>query len=195
MFKPLGLLSHIPCPAHRNGSCEDARLACPFSHAPEAAPVHPPPTTPRTSTSSARAASPSHPQSAASSFRSAIKRTASDSSPTNARAGEASSAPQLKKARNAYAAKKADATANVASPAARDKGKAKADGTKAEDEDDGWTTVGVSSCARSSLDHQAGRLVWGSPVLAQSQGDGGQDLLSIHTVPLHSRAHIAPLWS
>ncbi|PKI84624.1 Rex3p [Malassezia vespertilionis] len=32
MFRPLGLLDAIVCPAHREGVCEDQRIGCPYSH-------------------------------------------------------------------------------------------------------------------------------------------------------------------
>lgn len=32
MFRPLGRLAHVVCPAHRDGECESQRIACPYSH-------------------------------------------------------------------------------------------------------------------------------------------------------------------
>lgn len=164
MFKSLGLLAKLPCPDHANGECEANRVICPFSHKPVLPPERAATSTPLSSKAVLQGAILARSGATASSISStsSLKRPSSSASTAASSvglgSGTSTSAPPLKKTKNAYsAAKLASPSSSAAPPSAS---------TSASGSGD-WSLVGLKPPTIGFKDHPSSSKI---PLSARQNG-------------------------
>ncbi|SNX85300.1 related to exonuclease GOR [Melanopsichium pennsylvanicum] len=160
MFKPLGLLSKLPCPDHVRGECEANRASCPLSHKPVSSTALANTATASTSLAIPPGVAPLRhgATTTKSALSTALKRAIPSTSiaPPSAVASVSTAGPPLKKAKNAYTAAKSSsspfnsATASSSSSASND-----------------WSVVGLKPPTIGFKDHPSSSKI---PLSARQNG-------------------------